>query len=476
MSGLSPTASLLPILSLKEAQQQLTTQFAAVATVAPNTDQGSAIQALLNTTALLFSQGQVAQVALVNVSRLATSFGPDADSFVAAFGYTREGASASSGLVTFSLNSGSSDQIVIPIGTIVIASSGLQFTVVVDESQMGYSAALGGYVISVGNLSVNATVVCNTAGTIGNVKAAQISAIFGGSDSPVPTVDTVSNPQDFTNGQDQESDAALKTRFTLGMSGGRGGTDNALAAAILGVQEGLTYSIGDMKNITGTGAAPQTTTSQVAVIPAVNSTLTVPVANPNAIPYLGYVVLYDTAHAMYGQVTGINAAGGTITVTCLAILVAGTLADPATVLFVGGSGFFTIVANILGQASGPSAALLSAIASKIDVTRAAGICRSIIGPTLVPVNTAGTLVIADGYTGSDVLTAAQTANDAFLNNLGLDPAGNPTICGYIDVAIAIRQVPGVKRLDNFAINGSTADITAPFASQLVAGTFTFTTA
>lgn len=472
MSLLAPTSTLLPPLTLKQAQQQLTLQFAAVATVAPNTDQGSAIQALLNTVALLFSQGQVSQTAMANVSRLATSFGSDVDSFVAPFGYTRLGAAASSGSVTFSLNSVSSQQIVIPIGTIVIASNGLQFTVVIDQTQTGYSAALNGYVIPVGQLSVSATVQCNSIGKIGNVKATQINALYGGAGTPKPAVDNVSNPQDFINGTDTETDAQLKARFTLGQSGGKDATSNALAAAILGVQNNLTYSIGDMMNITGSGSPPSTTTTGAVTIPAVNATVSVAVSNVNAIPFLGYVIVSDGAHAFYGQVTAI---GTNITITCLyQITGAGTVASGATVLFVGGSGFFTAVVNQIGQSVGPTPALLAAVATALDKVRSAGCSRSIIGPTLINVNCVATLKLTASGVWTTVQPAAIAAFNNFVNYIGLDPAGNSTVCAYIDVGMILRQVPGVLRVDGLTLNGGTADLTATFAQQLVAGTCTLT--
>jgi hypothetical protein len=61
----------------------------------------------------------------------------------------------------------------------------------------------------------------------------------------VAGIDYATNSAAFTNGADAETDAALKARFQLFILGLRAGTDAAIGAAVVSVQQGLTYTIVD---------------------------------------------------------------------------------------------------------------------------------------------------------------------------------------------------------------------------------------
>lgn len=242
--------------TLQQAKQQLVEQFIATLFAnspnqpPPNTDVGAVLGAVFNSEALLFLLGQSNVAYAVAVSRLSSSTGADVDSFVNAFGIYRGTAVASQGSVIFSTSSPATSQILIPPGTVVQTATGLQFVVIADPTQPGWSAALNAYVIPINGTSIAATVQCTAVGSQGDVLANTITVLWGGG-TPIAQVSAVTNPQAFQNGANEETDAALKQRFTLQVSTGKTGTANAIGAAVLGTQTGLTYSNGDQVNADG---------------------------------------------------------------------------------------------------------------------------------------------------------------------------------------------------------------------------------
>lgn len=246
----------LPTFTLEAFQSIFFGQYSAVANTPANTNNGSTVWSLGNAHALLALNSQQQAQYLDAISRLATSTGADCDSFVNPFGVTRIGATYATGQVTLTAPSPAQQQIVIPVGGQVATEGGIVFTVIADTTNGAYNASLNGYPITVGNTSVSATVQCNIAGTTGNVQANQITQLYNTPASPPITgISTVTNTSAFTTARNAETDAQLIVRFAKAMSTGVVGTDNAIAAAILGVQPGLTYSIGDGVNQSGTTTA-----------------------------------------------------------------------------------------------------------------------------------------------------------------------------------------------------------------------------
>jgi hypothetical protein len=226
--------------------QGLTTNYNASAALPANTSTGSALGAIFNSVMALSLQMQ-GQISYVNgVARLQTSTGVDVDSFVYPFGYTRNPAVASTLTVTFTTPSPAGSQIVITNGTTIQTPSGTQFTVIADAAQPGYSAPNNGYLILVGQSSVNATVQAVIPGSAGNVQANTITQLVSLPGFPVPNgVTGVNNGLAATNGSDKETDAALTARFESGIST-RWATPGAILTAIPLAQNGLTFQLGDM--------------------------------------------------------------------------------------------------------------------------------------------------------------------------------------------------------------------------------------
>lgn len=210
---------------------------------------GSILRAVVesNSTVILWLQGLILQ--LLATTRAATSSTTDLDSFMFDFGVTRLAAVAASGQVTFSRFTPTA-QAVVPIGAIILSSDATQsFLVVLDTTNITYSASLGGYVLAAGVASISVTVTAATAGIIANAVIGQISLISG----VISGVDTVTNAAAFTNGVDPESDAALRARFITYIASLSKATKTAVGNAITSLKQGVVFSL--TENATYAGAA-----------------------------------------------------------------------------------------------------------------------------------------------------------------------------------------------------------------------------
>jgi len=226
----------------------IATAMQASATAALNFTAGSVLRAIAEATSGVVLWLQAIILQLLTVTRAATSTGSDLDSFVADFGLVRLAAVAATGQVTFSRFT-ATQQAVIPIGATVQSSDGAQdYTVTIDTGNSAYSATLGGYVLLANTASVTVPVQANIGGVGGNVLAATISVLT----TPIPGVDTVTNASAFTNGLDAESDAALRTRFIAYIGSLSKGTKDAIGYAVTSVQQGITYTLTENYDYSGT--------------------------------------------------------------------------------------------------------------------------------------------------------------------------------------------------------------------------------
>lgn len=215
------------------------TSIQSIASALINLTIGSVLRAIIeaNAAVILWLQGLVTYV--LTLTRFATSTGTDADSWGADFGFTRLPASDASGNVTFSRFT-TTAQAVVPFGALLQTTDGTQtFTVATDPTNAAYNLALGGYVIAAGVSSITVPVTAVNAGTQGNVLANTITSIGQG----ISGVDTVTNADAFINGIDAETDAAYQARFPLFLAALSKGTNAAVTAAVLTVQQGLQLTI-----------------------------------------------------------------------------------------------------------------------------------------------------------------------------------------------------------------------------------------
>jgi uncharacterized phage protein gp47/JayE len=209
---------------------------------------GSTLRAVLeaNASLALWLQWLILQV--LQMTRAATSTGPDLDTWMADFSVTRLPAVAASGTVTFSRFAPVTSAL-IPVGTDVRTADGTEtFTVYADPTNAAYSAAQNGFLIAVGIGSLDVPVAAVTAGSAGNVQAGAVSLIV----AALPGVDTVANAAAFLGGLDAESDAALRTRFQNFLASLSRATTTAVGYAITSIQQGMQYTV--QENVVPGGA------------------------------------------------------------------------------------------------------------------------------------------------------------------------------------------------------------------------------
>ena len=211
---------------------------------------GSILRSIVesNATVSLWFQGLLLQI--LATTRAATSTGADLDSWAADYAFYRLAATYTTGQVTFSRFS-STVAAFIPVGTQIQTSDSSPeiFEVTADSANQHWNAALNGYDVPAGTVSIAVPVKCTTAGTPGNVLAGQCNTLTGS----IPGIDTVTNANPFTNGLDAETDTAFRARFVAYIGSLSKATRNAIANAISGVQQGLTYTL--TENYTYAGAS-----------------------------------------------------------------------------------------------------------------------------------------------------------------------------------------------------------------------------
>jgi phage-related baseplate assembly protein len=242
---------------------------------------GATLRAIAEGFAGIFMWFQGLVIQLLSAIRLATSQGLDVDTFAADFmpiipgsqtallpgGSPRLGAQNASGLVIVSRLTAAPSTVFVPAAASVtqqgvITNAGTQpaaqfktndgnntvFVVTVDTTNPNYNPTLGGYVMPVGITSMTVPVVALVPGTIGNVVAGAIALIIGA----INGADNVTNPASFTNGANQESDTALKSRFAAFILGLSRGDVFGLTAAIEGTNVNVQFTLTENHNLDGT--------------------------------------------------------------------------------------------------------------------------------------------------------------------------------------------------------------------------------
>jgi uncharacterized phage protein gp47/JayE len=208
---------------------------------------GSALRAILeaNASVALWLQWLILQV--LQMTRAATSSGPDLDSWMGDFSLQRLPASAAAGIVAFSRYTATA-QALIPAGALVRTADGSQtFAVTVDPTNPAWSPAQNAYTVAAGVASLSVPIAAQVAGTAGNVQAGAITMLA----SALPGIDTVTNPAPSQNGLNAESDDALRSRFRNFIASRSRATPDAVGYAVASVQQGLVYAIQENINPAG---------------------------------------------------------------------------------------------------------------------------------------------------------------------------------------------------------------------------------
>ncbi len=201
---------------------------------------GSIVRALIESngrTALWLES--LAQYVLAR-TRLATSTGSDADSFVADFGLTRLPGVAASGLVNFtSFSTNQTRYIEVATSTVSIPGGAVTYQVYADLTNEHYVPDLNAYQMTIGTATISVPVIALTPGIIGNAIAGEITVI----NSPITGVDQVTNPAPFENGVEPQSDPQLRKYFVDYLNSLSRATRLAIEFAIETVQQGLFYTV-----------------------------------------------------------------------------------------------------------------------------------------------------------------------------------------------------------------------------------------
>lgn len=200
---------------------------------------GSVMRAIFEANAgvALWVQWLIVQV--LQMTRAATSTGPDLDSWMADMTLTRLPAVAASGQVTFSRYTPVTSALV-PVGGLVRTADGsIVFSVVADTSNPAWNVTQNGYVLPAGIGSVTVLVMAQVAGSAGNVQAGTVTLIA----TSISGVDTVTNTYAFENGENAETDQAFRARFQNFLGTRSQATSAAVGYVISNIQQGLAFLI-----------------------------------------------------------------------------------------------------------------------------------------------------------------------------------------------------------------------------------------
>ena len=210
---------------------------------------GSTLRAILegNASVALWMQWLILQV--LQMTRAATSTGPDLDSWMADMSLTRLPAVAASGLVTFSRYT-STNSALVPAGALVRTNDGAQtFAITVDVANPAWTDISGGYLIASGTYALTVPVTGQIPGSAGNVQNGAITQLV----TAIPGVDLVTNTAALQGGMDAETDTALRARFQNFIQSRSRATPLAIGYAVSSIQQGLNYAI--QENVDSAGNA-----------------------------------------------------------------------------------------------------------------------------------------------------------------------------------------------------------------------------
>ena len=200
---------------------------------------GSVLRAILEASASVALWLQYLLLQVLTMTRLATSVGSDADSWVQDFGMARLPATFAVGQVVMASFSPDSQAATIPNGATVRTGDGSQSFAVIG----------GPYIRPIGVATVLVSIQAINGGPGGNVQAGAISLLG----TAISGIDTVSNLNALGGGTAAETDVALRLRYVTYINTRSQATEQAIGYAIVSVQQGLSYSI--QENVTPDGTA-----------------------------------------------------------------------------------------------------------------------------------------------------------------------------------------------------------------------------
>lgn len=196
---------------------------AKLAITAPNlsAEIGSPERKIIDAVAESISENSVDVVIASSFWSLDTKVGSELDEFVAFFGFGRLQGKAAQGILTFSLASAATQDIVLLAGTQAYipggSATGNLFFATVNEGR-----------IVAGGTTIDVQARCVQVGSVGNVSANLITAFSVGLG-----VSAVNNAAAFSNGTDTETDEQLRARFRATVLRNIAGTEDFYIAMLL---------------------------------------------------------------------------------------------------------------------------------------------------------------------------------------------------------------------------------------------------
>lgn len=200
---------------------------------------GSVLKASIQSNAAVAMglQGNVLQVTAL--SRFASSYGPDADSWGAQWGFFRATGNQATGFVTFARYT-PTNYTLIPVGAQVQTADGSQiYTVVAQPGYANWNAGSDGYDLNGGVASIQVPVQSVNFASAANAAAGTVSVLL----QAISGVDYCSNALPMTLGLDPESDDAYKARFPTFLLSLARGTGPAIVAAVEAIQVGVQCTV-----------------------------------------------------------------------------------------------------------------------------------------------------------------------------------------------------------------------------------------
>lgn len=140
-----------------------------------------------------------------------------------AFGFTKRPAVAAFGEVVVTFAYPTRENFLIQTGTRFAATVG---------DRLVYFRTTKPYDVRTGSLEAKVEVVCEEAGTIGNVARDSIRIMV----NPIRDIETITNPTPFLTGEDEESQQSRKARFSTYVSNLSKGTRSAVEYGVLEVE------------------------------------------------------------------------------------------------------------------------------------------------------------------------------------------------------------------------------------------------
>lgn len=219
---------------------------------------GSVARALVEAVAGVGLWLQALVIHVLTLTRLSTSVGADADSWIADFGgpyeeggvaaFARLGATAATGDLIFSRFSTTGSATVLVGSTVQTPDGSQRVVVTLNPAHGDYDAVLGGYVMGPGDASITVPAASVSLGQAANVLAGTLTVIS----SPIVGVDTVTNAAPFVGGSDPETDAAFRLRFRGYLQSLREGTPAAVLYHVRNLNPGVSATLVEFEEISGT--------------------------------------------------------------------------------------------------------------------------------------------------------------------------------------------------------------------------------